>query len=261
MPACRGCRSRLEPRVFALAGGGTRVAFDCSVSSAFRFDRRSDRARDLEVEEPEPAPARRYARALAPGKRPLTARVYRSATGPAAASEGGTREVLARAADAGGGSPLPAELRALLEQALGVSLAGIRLHQDGASAAAAAAIGARAYTIGRDVHFASGSFAPDDPDGQRLIAHEVAHAVLHAGRASPAGDAGAIELSQPGDAAELEADRFAEAFVAGRPAEPVAAAAAPAARPVVHRDPDPAASVSDEHRAALALARRAQCYR
>lgn len=90
--------------------------------SGFRFDRRQDPTLDLDLEEPEQAPARRYARAPAPGKRPLTARVYGSAVAAAPAGrEGGTREVLDRAA-AGGGSPIPARLRAMLERALGISL-------------------------------------------------------------------------------------------------------------------------------------------
>ena len=41
-----------------------------------------------EEDEPEPAPGRRFARAPAPGKRPLTARAYRSASGTAAADAG-----------------------------------------------------------------------------------------------------------------------------------------------------------------------------
>ena len=228
------------------------------MSSAFRFDRQSERVPDLDELELE-EPAERYRRAPAPGKRPRALRVYRSASGAApAATRDTTRAALERAGSSSG-SPLPAELRAMLERALGTSLDGIRVHDDGPSAAAAAAIGARAFAIGRDIHFASGTYRPGDPDGQRLIAHEVAHAVQHGTAAPPAASAGGdLELSQPGDAAEVEADRFADDFVAGRAAAaPVAAApvtAAPAgvARAVIHRDKDPAAATAnEEHRIAL----------
>jgi hypothetical protein len=179
----------------------------------------------------------------APGKRSLVSRVYRAASGPEAPGPEAT-SALERAARTGG-APIPADLRAMLERALGVSLADVRLHADDASAEAAGAIAARAYTIGRDIHFARGAFAPDSSDGRRLIAHEVAHAVQHGPGARAAG--GDLEVSQPGDAAEVEADRFADDFVSGTASGPPPARDGGVARAVVHRDPDPAS----ENKAAL----------
>lgn len=219
------------------------------MSALFRFEDGRDAARDLEGEEDREA-APRYRKAPAPGKRPLTARVYRHAEGADRAPGTHAAEALERAA-VGGGSPLPDQLRAMLERALGVSLGGVRVHTAPASAEAAEAIHARAYTVGDHIHFARGTYAPDDPEGQRLIAHEVAHAVQHGGGGAVAPASGEVdlELSQPGDAAEAEADRFADQFVAGRAAVPVAASPARAA--VVHRDKDPAAPANEENRIAL----------
>ncbi|HUS66475.1 MAG TPA: DUF4157 domain-containing protein, partial [Kofleriaceae bacterium] len=171
---------------------------------------------------------------LAPGKRTLVAQAYRSATGtaPPVADEQQTA-VVGKAAQ-GSGVALPAELRARLERALGVSLAGVRLHDDAASHEAAAAIGARAYATGQDIHFAQGAFAPQDPEGQRLIAHEVAHTVQQKSASAPAVQ-NKLAVSQPGDAAEVEADRVADAFVAGQPAAPISATPSAA----LHRDGDP----------------------
>ncbi len=62
-------------------------------------------------------------------------------------------------------------------EALGVDLGAVRVHTDPASAESADAIGARAYTAGSDVYFAAGQYAPTSEDGQRLLAHELAHVV------------------------------------------------------------------------------------
>ena len=171
---------------------------------------------------------------LAPGKRTLVAQAYRSATGtaPPVADEQ-QAEVVGKASQ-GSGVALPAELRARLERALGVSLAGVQLHDDATSHAAAAAIGARAYATGQDIHFAQGAYAPHDPEGQRLIAHEVAHTVQQKSAAAPTVQ-NKLAVSQPGDAAEVEADRVADAFVAGQSVAPISVAPSAA----LHRDGDP----------------------
>src|SRR5262249_38703256 len=81
---------------------------------------------------------------------------------------------------------------------------------------AAAAVGARAYAVGQDIHFAAGQFAPDDPFGVHLIAHEVAHTVQQAG--GPIARQHKLTVSTPGDAAEIQADRAADAIVRAEPA-------------------------------------------
>jgi hypothetical protein len=201
------------------------------------------------------APVGGGAGGASPGKLSRVARVYRDAAAPAGPVAGPQQAAAVQAASGGGGVPLPSELRAMLERALGVSLDGVRLHDDAASHAAARAIGARAYAVGQDIHFAQGAFAPDGAEGRRLIAHEVAHTVQQKGTpagalpnpaagepfrlqaGSPSGTVqGKLEVSQPGDAAEVEADHFADAFVAGRPAAPISASAGAG----LHRDPAPA---------------------
>ncbi|HVV87962.1 MAG TPA: DUF922 domain-containing protein, partial [Kofleriaceae bacterium] len=76
-----------------------------------------------------------------------------------------------------------------------------------------------------------------DPFGMHLLAHEVAHTVQQSG--GRAARQHKLEVSTPADAAEAEADRAADAMVAGRPAQvsggPTLAARtpAPAADPAV----------------------------
>lgn len=75
----------------------------------------------------------------------------------------------------GEGQPLPLELRRELEHELRVPLAGVRIHTDDVAEAAARALHAEAFTVGEDVFFAAGAFAPDTLAGRKLVAHELAH--------------------------------------------------------------------------------------
>lgn len=73
------------------------------------------------------------------------------------------------------GQPIDATGRAWAEQRLGRDLGDVRIHTDAAADRGARAIGARAFTVGRDIAFASGEYAPATPAGQRLLLHELVH--------------------------------------------------------------------------------------
>jgi hypothetical protein len=75
------------------------------------------------------------------------------------------------------GRPLDAGTRASLEPRFGADFSGVRVHTDAQAAESAQAINARAYTVGRDVVFGAGQYAPQTGAGRRLIAHELAHVV------------------------------------------------------------------------------------
>ena len=77
----------------------------------------------------------------------------------------------------GPGRPLDPEARALLEPRFGRDLGAVRVHDDAEAAEAARAVEARAFTVGNDVVFSPGQYAPGTPAGQRLLAHELAHMV------------------------------------------------------------------------------------
>ena len=51
----------------------------------------------------------------------------------------------------------------------------VRIHTDSTAARSAAAVDARAYTVGRDIVFGAGQHAPHTPEGRRLLAHELTH--------------------------------------------------------------------------------------
>jgi len=75
------------------------------------------------------------------------------------------------------GAPLTAEARAAMEARFGEDFSTLRIHADPRAADSAHAVNARAYTIGRDVVFGSGQYAPGTTAGQNLLAHELTHVV------------------------------------------------------------------------------------
>lgn len=151
-----------------------------------------------------------------PGKRTLTEGlvVQRKATGsPDAAPDPGA--AVAAAATSTGQAPDPA-MRSRVEQVTGADLSGVRVHTGAPSHAGAQALSARAFTVGQNIHFASGEYRPGSADGNRLLAHELAHTVQQGSTASA--PQCKLEVSQPGDAAEVEADAVAAAAIgAGGP--------------------------------------------
>jgi hypothetical protein len=77
------------------------------------------------------------------------------------------------------GVPLPAHLVRKYEPKLGVSLGTVRVHEDLAAGNAAQALNARAFTVGNDIYFGRGEYAPETRRGELLLAHEVVHVVRH----------------------------------------------------------------------------------
>ena len=118
-------------------------------------------------------------------------------------------------ASSSSGNALPHELRGKFEGSLGTDLSSVRVHTGDDSAAAADAVGARAYTIGDAIHFGAGQYDPASSGGQHLLAHEVAHTVQQRG-GSPHRQH-KLAVSSAGDGFEAEADRAADAMTSGAP--------------------------------------------
>jgi hypothetical protein len=75
----------------------------------------------------------------------------------------------------GSGEALPAVTRARMEEGFGTSFSGVRLHVGEEPARLNRLVSAEAFTVGRDVFFGAGHFDPGSPDGERVLAHELAH--------------------------------------------------------------------------------------
>lgn len=80
-----------------------------------------------------------------------------------------------------GGVALPDAVRRRVEPLLRVDLSRVRVRQDASTIAAARALGARAFTVGRTIHLGPGASAHD----VGLMAHEATH-VVHQGLAPAA---------------------------------------------------------------------------
>ncbi|MGI5518764.1 eCIS core domain-containing protein [Streptomyces sp. CA-106131] len=102
------------------------------------------------------------------------------------------------------GRPLEPDARADLEAQFGCDFSRVRVHADATAAASADAVDALAYTVGRDVVFAQGRYQPDQVQGRRLLAHELAH-VAQQGQIAVGPDA-ELRIGEPGDACERQAD-------------------------------------------------------
>lgn len=106
--------------------------------------------------------------------------------------------------------PGPVSIRGAAEAAFGSAIADVRIHTDASAASRADAVGARAVTVGRDVYFAAGEYSPGTREGDRLLAHELAH-VAQGPVAAP--QAKGRNISTPEQAAEREADHVADLLV------------------------------------------------
>lgn len=83
-----------------------------------------------------------------------------------------------------GGQPLEPALRTSLEATSGLDLSRVRVHTGEHASRATRGLSARAFTLGRDIVFDQGEYAPGTRTGQRLLAHELAH-VAQQGYAQP----------------------------------------------------------------------------
>jgi Domain of unknown function (DUF4157) len=72
---------------------------------------------------------------------------------------------------------LDQETRRYMESRIGFDFSKVRIHTDARAISSARGLNARAYTVGNDVIFGSGRYAPTTFEGKRLLAHELTHTV------------------------------------------------------------------------------------
>jgi len=81
----------------------------------------------------------------------------------------------------GGGRPLAESELGFFEPRFGYDFGQVRVHTDARAAETARALDARAYTMGRDIAFMAGQYAPETTIGKRLLAHELTHVIQQNG--------------------------------------------------------------------------------
>src|SRR5689334_17062678 len=73
------------------------------------------------------------------------------------------------------GRPLDAGTRAFMEPRFGQDFSRVRVHTDPQAAHSARAVSAHAYTVGNQIAFGAGQYAPETSAGRHLLAHELTH--------------------------------------------------------------------------------------
>ncbi|MCZ6738800.1 MAG: DUF4157 domain-containing protein, partial [Actinobacteria bacterium] len=113
------------------------------------------------------------------------------------------KEALTRS---GVGRPLPKNVKDRLSEHGAWDFSRVRVHHDEAAQQAARILGARAFTLGDSVYFGEAEYSPSTPEGFRLLAHEAAHTIQSDGPSAPVDQ---MEVSDPSNSTEREAERFA----------------------------------------------------
>ena len=111
------------------------------------------------------------------------------------------------------GQPLDRGTRGFMETRFGHDFSHVRVHTDPRAGESARSVNAVAYTVGNDIAFATGRYAPATRQGQYLLAHELTHVVQQGDQ--PASQIDKLSMTEPGDTHELEANMVAAAVTGG----------------------------------------------
>ncbi|HET9282822.1 MAG TPA: DUF4157 domain-containing protein [Candidatus Angelobacter sp.] len=144
------------------------------------------------------------------------------------------------------GHPLDRETRTLMESRFGHDFSRIRVHVDSQAADSARELGAKAYTVGQDIAFAQSQYAPNTANGQRLLAHELAHTLQQSSKEEATVG---LRVAPSNDPLEHEAEGISNAMFSGGSAfwsSQVKATAQRSETPALQRAPDPDKSPKKE---------------
>ena len=108
----------------------------------------------------------------------------------------------------GSGSPLPDSLQKDVSKRFKRDFDDVRIHTDEQAHDLSKKINARAFTIGKDIFFKKGVFAPGSSQGRETIMHELTHVVQQAGGGSASGR---LKLGAPDTSHEKQADKVGKA--------------------------------------------------
>ena len=144
------------------------------------LEREADQVANLVMRMPEPRLQRKADKVAEPMQaKPLVQRRVSSSKPALAEAPPIVHEVLRSP-----GRSLEPSTRRSMEARFGHDFSRVRVHTDGKAAASAQAVNARAYTVGRDLVFGPGEYAPNSREGQQLLVHELVHVVQQDGFAA-----------------------------------------------------------------------------
>lgn len=143
-------------------------------------------------------------------------REVRAGVRPPSAGERGVPPA-AREALRSAGRPLDTGTRVFMERQFGHDFSRVRVHADAGATQSARTMNALAYTVGWNIVFGAGRYAPRTRETQSLLAHELTHVVQQTSGASHAAPAiqrkpdPQLPTKVVGHGASAEAIRIAEA--------------------------------------------------
>lgn len=108
------------------------------------------------------------------------------------------------------GHTLDSDTRASMESRFGYDFSQVQVHTGAKSAESALAINALAYTVGKDIVFGAGQYAPNTIFGGELIAHELTHVIQQNGNFWH--NSQSLTLDNSSNSAEHEANRIAHSI-------------------------------------------------
>lgn len=108
-------------------------------------------------------------------------------TGPGSTAPSSVHDVLRSP-----GQPLGQATRDFFEARFGQDFSRVRVHYGTQAAASAREVNALAYTVGSNVVFAAGQYAPGSRAGERLLAHELTHVLQQTGKKASSGRTGPV---------------------------------------------------------------------
>lgn len=110
------------------------------------------------------------------------------------------------------GEALQTDIQNQMGQGLNADFSQVRVHTSQESHELNQALGAKAFTTGKDIFFKEGAYDPYSSSGKELIAHELTH-VVQQGTGQVNHASSGMTVNAPGDAYEQQADQAAKTLV------------------------------------------------
>ncbi|SHM42365.1 protein of unknown function [Chitinophaga jiangningensis] len=111
-------------------------------------------------------------------RRPQMPFLQRKESGPTAVDSGTAREINS---SRGGGSPMDRPVQSFMESRFNADFSSVRIHDNQQAAGLSSSLQAQAFTVGNDIYFNQGKYAPGTDEGKHLLAHELTHTLQQSG--------------------------------------------------------------------------------
>ncbi len=114
-------------------------------------------------------------------RKPLVSFIQKKENGK---SEGPVNDAVSSQINAtkGNGSGMDDQTQSFMESRFGTGFQDVRIHAGGYASELSQQLNAQAFTVGNDVYFNQGKYAPNTSEGKHLLAHELTHTIQQSGK-------------------------------------------------------------------------------